>query len=413
MRLIANPLIASPETTDYIRASGDIVFGQDRTCQLWVDVPEDQAESLAISGNPWLVAMLPMAAKLGEDIELSLPVDALLLENVQGLLTQWREWYPELHLVNIRCPVKGFDPDQPKRRTAAFFSGGIDSYFSIARRMPQRVENIPSVGQVDDLLTVWGFDVGVNDVDQFNPIAQSLAASAKAMSLNHLIVRTNLREALPIYKSHWGPLTHGAGLAFVGLMLEHRFSEIVMGSTYPYGALFPWGSHPLSDPLFSTSSLRFVHDGAAVTRIYKTEIAARLPQTQHSLHVCQAEGIKNCSRCEKCYRTMIALDILGLKESFATVFDWSDYSLENIKRVFIGSGLQQIFYQEMLEEAKKRKRFDIARALAQSSRRSIVAAPMVFAAEWLMRQPVVWRFGVFLRQWVLKGFIQKEYIVLR
>jgi hypothetical protein len=110
---------------------------------------------------------------------------------------------------------------------------------------------------------------------------------------------------------------------------------------------------------------------------------------------------------------MIALDILGLKESFATVFDWSDYSLENIKRVFIGSGLQQIFYQEMLEEAKKRKRFDIARALAQSSRRSIVAAPMVFAAEWLMRQPVVWRFGVFLRQWVLKGFIQKEYIVLR
>lgn len=412
MKLSLQQTYPSPSTSECFRVSAEILYGKYEKKELWIDIPNTFSKDFSQSGNPWLVVMLPMAASLGEDIELSLPVDALLLENVHGVLKLWKEWYPELCEVNVYCPVEGFKGGQFKR-TATFFSGGIDSYFSIARRMPQGVQSVPMVGRVDDLLTVWGFDVGVNDADQFDPIAQSLAASAKDMPLNHIIVRTNLREALPIYQTHWGPLTHGVGLAFIGLMLENRFSEIVLGSTYPFGALFPWGSHPLTDPLFSTSSLHFVHDGAAVTRIHKTEIAARLPQTQQSLHVCQAEGIKNCSRCEKCYRTMIALDILDLKEPFSTVFDWSGYSLENVERVYIGKGLQQIFYQEMLLESKKRNRFDIAKALTRSSRTSTFMAPMVYVAEWLMRQPAVWRFGIFLRQWLLKRFIQKEYIVLR
>lgn len=411
MRLVAHEITGLPELPDILRVTGTIQWGNGEQVRLWVDIPKALTEAISETGNPWLVAMLPMAASFGEDIDLSLPVDALLLENARGILALWKGWYPELHVVEIRCPIKGYA--EPKStRAATFFSGGVDSYFSIARRMPQNPQGIPTVGKVDDLLTVWGFDIGVHDEAQFRPLAGVLAESAKRLALNHIIIRTNLREVIPIYRRQWGTLTHGAGLAFIGLMLERRYREVVLGSTYPYGALSPWGSHPLVDPLFSTSGVTIVHDGAAVTRIEKTGIAARLPETSRSLHVCQVAGLRNCSRCEKCYRTMIALDILGLKEAFSAAFDWSAYSLLNVSKVYVGGGLQQIFYQEMISAAQKRGREDVAKALLCSAKRSSRLAPFVHFAEELANRPMVWRLGVALRRWLLKKSIQKEYIVI-
>ena len=282
MRFLKGDVAPSPETSGYVRTTGEIAWAQGKVFQLWVDVPEAYAESLSDTGNPWLLAMLPMAASLGEDIELSLPVDALLLENVKGVLAIWREWYPELHDVHIQCPVLSYQvPDQAScaARTAVFFSGGIDSYFTIARRMPGNDFEIPTVGKVDDLLTVWGFDVGVNDETQFRPLAEMLIASTKRMGLNHVIFRTNLRvsEKLIPFKDMWRRLSHGAGLAFIGLTLEKTYKAVVIGSSYKYGNLFPWGSHPLHDVLFSTSALQFTHDGASFTRVEKTDVVAKLP----------------------------------------------------------------------------------------------------------------------------------------
>jgi hypothetical protein len=413
MRLVDLRTAVSPDSLESVRQAASILYGNNQTITLWVDVPLAYAGSLSETGNPWLLAMLPMAASLGEDIELSLPVDALLLENLKGVLAIWREWYPELHDVRIDCPVQSYQaPGQvvPATRTAAFFSGGIDSYFTIARRMPENDFGIPAVGKVDDLLTVWGFDVGVHDEAQFRPLADMLAKSAAAIGLNHIIVRTNLRDVIEVFKKKWGPLTFGVGLAFIGAMLERRFGEIVLGSSYPYGGLMPWGSHPMVDTLFSTSSFRVVHDGASFTRIGKTEIMARLPAAEKSLHVCQAAGIENCSQCEKCYRTMIALDILGKKSAFADVFDWSAYDVEKIKRVYIGGGGAQIFYKEMISIAQDMGKVDIVVALRAASRRSNILAPMVQGAEWLSRQPVMWRLGVTMRALILKNSIGSSYI---
>jgi hypothetical protein len=409
MQFTKNEVTPSPASQGCVRTGGQISWGQGQNFHLWIDVPAEYAESLSDTGNPWLLAMLPMAASLGEDIELSLPVDALLLENVKGILAIWQEWYPELHKVAIDCPVLPYEGEEKGKRTAAFFSGGVDSYFTIARRMPGNDFGIPAVGKVDDLLSVWGFDVGVNDEAEFHPLADMLRESASAMNLNHIIVRTNLRESIDVFKKQWGPLTFGVGLAFIGTMLEKRFKEVVLGSSYPYGGLMPWGSHPLVDPLFSTSTLRIMHDGASFTRIGKTEIMARLPVAEKSVHVCQAAGIKNCSQCEKCFRTMIALDILGKKDAFAGAFDWSGYGLSNIKKLYIGGGDAQIFYKEMISVAQDIGRSDIATALLSVSRRSSVLAPMVHFADWLARQPVVWKFGVALRTLVLSGSIGQRY----
>ncbi|MBI5860855.1 MAG: hypothetical protein HZB64_01520 [Rhodocyclales bacterium] len=412
MRFLKGDVLPSPETSGYVRTSGELVWGRGKTFQLWVDVPEAYAESLSDTGNPWLLAMLPMAASLGEDIELALPVDALLLENVKGVLAIWREWYPELHDVRIHCPVQSYQAQgqvPSARRTAAFFSGGIDSYFTIARRMPGNEFGIPAVGKVDDLLTVWGFDVGVYDEAQFRPLANMLATSARQLELRQIVFRTNLRaaEKLIPFKDMWRRLSHGAGLAFIGLILEKAYKEVMIGSSYTYGSLFPWGSHPLQDVLFSTSVLQIVHDGASFTRVEKTDVVARLPVAQAALHVCLAQGDSNCSRCDKCYRTMMTLDLLGHREHAGELFDWSGYRVEAIRKLFIRSKGDRIFRSDIIAAAKKYHRQDIVDALKAAERRSKVLRPLVKISEWLMTWPGIWRLGISAKAFLLRGPIRK------
>lgn len=408
MQLLFHVTSASPETAGNLRSTGLVRWGQTEEFALWVDVPARYGDCLSTSGNPWLIAMLPWAASLGEDIELSLPVDALLLENVQGILAIWKEWYPELHRIAIRCPVQSCQTPTATR-TAAFFSGGVDSYFTLARRMPGNPYGIPAVGKVDDLLTVWGFDVGVYDQTQFEPLAKMLEDSAKALGLNHLIIRTNLRQIekrIP-FKDMWRRLSHGAGLAFIGLTLERAYKEVVIGSSYKYGNLFPWGSHPLQDVLFSTSALQIAHDGASFTRVEKTDVVARLPVAQSALHVCLAQGKSNCSRCDKCYRTMMTLDLLGYRQHTGELFDWSAYRVEAIRKLFIRSRGDKIFKNDIIVAAKKYHRQDIVDALYAAERRSKVLRPLVKVSEWLMHLPGLWRCGIHFKAFLLRGPIRK------
>lgn len=409
MRLVDVTREASPDTPGCVRTIGVIARDSGDELRIWVDVPETFANDVSVSGNPWLVAMLPIAASTGEDIQLAIPVDALLLENLRGVLAIWREWYPELHEIGIDCPAANYE-ETKATRTAAFFSGGIDSYFTIARRMPGNTFGLPVVGEIDDLLTVWGFDVGVYDAAEFLPMAKILSSAAQRVGVNHAIVRTNLRDSIAVFKRSWGPLTFGVGLAFIGLILEQRFREVVLGSSYPFGSLVPWGSHPMLDPLFSTSSLRIVHDGASFTRIGKTNVVAKLPEVAMALHVCQASGVENCSRCEKCYRTMVALDILGQRERFQNSFDWSGYRIAAIRTIYMGVGQEQIFYKEMITAARGLGRNDIVDALSYASIRSSLLAPLLAGANWIMKIPLIWGFGQFVRRLILRNSISPCYI---
>lgn len=408
MKLLAVYTEPSPDTPACVRTTGVIALDQGEELRLWVDVPNAHVDSISVTGNPWLVAMLPIAATRGEPIELSLPVDALLLENLKGVLAIWREWYPQLHDVAITCPVVSSTDDEPKR-TAAFFSGGIDSYFTIARRMPGNANGLPVVGEVDDLLTVWGFDVKVGDASQFQPLADMLSKSAAGLGKRHIVLRTNLRsaEAVMPFKDAWRYLSHGAGLAFAGLILERAYKGVIIGSSYTFGKLFPWGSHPMLDPLFSTSSLVFLHDGASFTRVDKTRVVAQFPPARPALHVCFAQGTDNCSTCDKCYRTMITIDALGYRDQLQEAFNWSEYRVDAAKKLFIRSRGDRIFAAQMTSIARENGRDDIVSALDFAAIRSRVLLPFVKFSEVLMSLPLAWRAGISLKAFLMRGPIRK------
>ena len=131
------------------------------------------------------------------------------------------------------------------------------------------------------------------------------------------------------------------------------------------------------------------------------------PVAQSALHVCFAQGDSNCSRCDKCYRTMMTLDLLGHCERAYGLFDWTAYRVESIRELFIRSRGDKIFKNDIIAAAKKHHRQDIVDALNAAERRSKVLRPLVKASEWLMQLPGVWRLGISAKAFLLRGPIRK------
>lgn len=96
-------------------------------------------------------------------------------------------------------------------------------------------------------------------------------------------------------------------------------------------------------PLLSTESCDIILSEADMTRVEKTEFVCGNPFVQKHLYVCWKEIFKNewphyweeikdyadkhrnCTRCNKCMRTCITLDLLGCLEKYKNIFDLPQY----------------------------------------------------------------------------------------
>jgi len=144
---------------------------------------------------------------------------------------------------------------------------------------------------------------------------------------------------------------HAAALIASGLVLSNGIRRLLVPSTYSYGQLIPWGSHPLLDELWSTESMEVIHHGAEARRVEKVaDIVAHHPQVLQYLRVClkNQAGPANCGRCGKCARTMIALEIIGALAHARTFPAVSRRILERTLRAD-----SQIFVQELCDLARR------------------------------------------------------------
>lgn len=106
---------------------------------------------------------------------------------------------------------------------------------------------------------------------------------------------------------------------------------------------------PLLLPLLSTNSTELVLVDTTLSRSQKTEYISDTIDAQENLYVCWKEVIvnknpnspiskikdkfRNCTRCDKCLRTILTLDILGKLDKFSNLFDVRYY--KEVKNKYI------------------------------------------------------------------------------
>lgn len=329
----------------------------------WFEAPESLAGALTSSGNPWLACLLPLAVTLGEPLRLRRPVDPTLFENALKLMEIWKSWFPQLSVIRIEADGEETRARSAPGRTAAFFSGGVDSFFTALEHRDS--SNAPPRFPIDDLLNVWGFDIPLNKREPYTRMRDMLQKAAGELGKEFVPLATNLRDTR-LESTGWGPRYFGVALASVALALEQRYSTALIASSSGYFDLAPRGSHPLTDPLLSTSGTRIVHDGAGFDKPDKISVVVQSEVAMRYLHVCWRLGSEeNCGNCHKCYRTMTALSVLGALDRCETLKDL-DFSVERVGKIYSYDDQDRAGMKRLRQFAAARGRHDIAEALERS-----------------------------------------------
>lgn len=273
------------------------------------------------SGDVLLCLGLVPAMELGCDLVLGSTVDAGLLSNAEQIQTLLCSWYPGYRRIRI-VAAPGRTEYQAGRGAAVFFSGGVDSSFSLAEARER----------LSGLVTVIGADVDPADAEEARHLESVARSVGCAYGLETVLVETNLRDV-------FDPLIgwveyHGAALAAIRHMLADRFENLLIASSADESSWKRrWGSHPELDPLFGTEGARIEHHGL-VHRLAKIERLLKEPDLLANLRVCDYRQ-ENCGVCEDC---TFMVKSLGLLRAFDRAKTFSAPALGARRLVVTGEG---------------------------------------------------------------------------
>ena len=296
---------------------------------LWYRFPAWCAPFLSPdNGNPFLAALLFPAMLMGERLAIPAGLSPTLARRLPDIQSIYVSFDPRLKRIDVEAPPRATPAREAQgAANGLFLSLGVDSFYSLLKNLRDHPADDETVRH---LITLHGFDVadGEWQEDVFPArLLRNAERAADETGKTLLPVTTNLRPVTRAI-SRW-TLSHGAALASVALALEGFLDRVLIAATTTYDQLYPWGSHPVLDPLWSTERLTVAHDGCEMGRIDKVRFVAGSQLALDTLKVCP---YYNCGRCIKCLPTIIDLMQAGALERCATLPHEVD--VERLRGVF-------------------------------------------------------------------------------
>lgn len=296
--------------------------------KLWFKVARKYGQYLCTErGDAYLVAILHYAMTHGHDIELEIPVTEELLYNIDTYLIDALVSYnPTYHHSRIKAEVaSGLLPNAGAVGTG--ISCGVDSLYALARESNSLFPNHKITHLTFN--NVGSHGEGEKACILYNKRLQRSKKFAEEYGYEFVASDSNLMDV--IEQSHF--YTHTYSSMFPVLCLQKLYSVFYYASGgYRYDEFtlearkeICCGSYELlSLPVFSSRQLRIYSQGENMTRMQKLEKVVDYAPSYKFLNVCLMDE-NNCGCCEKCVRTMTALDALGKLELYRDIFDVDYY----------------------------------------------------------------------------------------
>ena len=337
------------------------------------------ADDLYLNPNSWLLCCTLAAMRYGESrIAIDKPIAPELKDGLINSMKCLIDWHGgERKVIPIEAPLETeacFSYKKP--RAAGLFSGGIDALAMV--RDNQLNFPIGHPRRIQDGILVYGVLQGENEYDpSFQNVIDAVDTMARDAGLELIQVHTNAYahfRDLDADFSFWRFEYHGSFLAAIAHAFAPRFSVASIASTYDLANLEPWGSHPLLDPLYSTTDLQVRHENAALSRLEKTKLVGEWDVALKNLRVCNekesySQGNYNCGHCEKCVRTMTAFLALGLLDRIPTFKEHNVTKDKLVQTCRLSDNYEENCYRELIEPLRKVGREDLVEGIEQIIRR--------------------------------------------
>ena len=281
--------------------------------------------------DAFVVALLWYALMTGADIEYEAPISEQLYFGITELLIP--AVCKNCSIIHLHGPVSN-QRIENANGVGTGMSCGIDSLYSLKKYTAQ---NLPDDYKLTHLAY---FNMGaifhpnrdtkkVYELKEFYEVTDKMSIEkmnnalhvGEIKGLPLIYVESNLDK--DYYRGGYGYTGVYRNCACV-LAVQKLFSKYYCSSAgWPefFDLSLTEGSEHYETLLcnaFSTESLQFIISDYA-TRLEKTIALADDQLAMEYLDVCF--NFNNCGTCDKCYRTLVTLDVLGKIESFSNVFD--------------------------------------------------------------------------------------------
>ncbi len=277
----------------------------------------DKKIPYSVAVIPFLGNFLPVSWVFNAEIRID-EIDKEYLYSIDEIKRGYQLMYPNISFKGKLSFGKAVENDISSNadQSALFFSGGVDAFSSLVHIYKEKPM----------LLTVWGTDVYLKDVDGWEAISSNTKKVAEDFDLTYLFIKTSFREVInyqflndkiakPNHENWWHGFQHGMALIAhsAPVSFDKNIRRIYFSSTDSVKSKVPYtcASHLEMDNNNNNNGARTIHEGFEDTRLDKIRKVCRFfkeRKQQISLHVCWVtrDG-KNCCRCEKCARTIFGI----------------------------------------------------------------------------------------------------------
>lgn len=359
MIIIEKPEVVIIENKARLQTDLDI-DGQKK--HIWFEVDVKYKDYLCYErSDAFVVALLNYAMREGHDITCKAPIgEELYYQITTYLIDAVYKGSKVLHNTKIIADVDS-SKLQSANAVGTGISAGIDSFHTIAEHSNSRFKN--------HNITHLAFNnVGSHgEGEKAKKLYKGRLDAAKRFSekYNYELVVSNSNLHEQIQQNHL--LTHTYSSCFPIYCLQKLYSIYYYSSSDPFMAFslkdnekYGSGAYELLIlSMYSTSSLKILSEGGTLSRLEKTRKVANYKPSYKYLNVCTL-AVENCSKCEKCTRTLLALDAVNKLDKYKEVFDIEYYKnnkQEYFKTLVTQTAIKNIEYDGVYPLLKKQIKF--------------------------------------------------------
>jgi hypothetical protein len=285
------------------------------------------------AADAFAAALLLPAMRAGESLEVTPPIAHDLWRTLPRIRDVFHTWWPAFPRIDVVATPTPLHVRDTPERAATFFSGGIDSFYTLLKH---RHDTGSAALPLTHVVFMRGVETRLDWIRNVEDSESWIRSIAGAAGVQCILGETDMRTSLqgPETNLNWEKHYHGSALAAIALGLSPWFRYVCIPSAYSYRHLVAHGSTPLVDEMYSTEHLRVLHDGGEVSRAEKVAkiIGWDADLVLAHLRVCiwNRGGAYNCGKCYKCVRTAVPLKVLGVWEAARTFRERSTSHWERV-----------------------------------------------------------------------------------
>jgi hypothetical protein len=354
------------QTDSRVRIQSEVRYDDINESELiWFETDKKYSSFLTTAADPWLTCLTPLAFKLGQQLTIGHCVDGGLLKNMKSAMDILKQWHPSREIISIKAEPCKEAVKIKKDKTAVFFTAGVDSFYTL-------LKDYEKENNIEYLIFVIGFEIPVKNENAVFEMTGRLKDIAGRLKKELIVISTNLNETR--FNSLNWPAYYGFALASAAQVLQNVYSKVLIATnaeTENYKTRL-WGDDPVLTPFYSSRSQSFNVDSLGVTRFEKIKYISGFDNALKNLKVCNKSQLNdNCGKCEKCYRTMVSLFLLGKLQEFNTS-EISAFDIKKVQNIYFKKKSTIPWWIEIRGNAENSGQKDLVKSIDKSIRRTLI-----------------------------------------